>query len=191
MDNIVKDKASQGAGSCRACSKAKKLYCFFPNSITLTATVNLGAGTTALRFADACGLFDDLGIGTAGTVAQFDVRGDVSAAAVRAFLQTHAGRISMINYQCTADASQLNNKIKIYNTSINEQLMVAKEFDVAVDQRNTQQIDTLQTVYPHKGSAYLTNTSGFLVSTDDSVTKTVELTLKFDEWAAYTDINCD
>ncbi len=189
MDHIK--KVNKDGSQCNSCSKAMILFCYFPNSITLTSDVALGGGATAIRFADACGLFDDLDIGTAATVQQFDVRGDVSAAAVRNFLQTHAGRISLINYSCFEDASQLNNKIKMPNATIDEQNGIQKVFDVAVDQRNTQQIQTLQTVYPHKGDAYLTNTSGFLVSTDDSVAKTVELTLKFDEWAGYTDILCD
>lgn len=180
------------SANCKDCSKVRDLYCYFPNSITLTADILAGSGYTAIRFADACGLFNDLGIGNPVTTAQFDVRGNVQADTVRNFLQTHAGRIKMINYSCPQDASQLNNKIKIYNATIDEQNGVAKIFDVAVDQRNTQFTQTLQTVYPHKGDAFLTNTSGFLVSTNDTITKTVELTLQFDAWLGYRDImeNC-
>jgi len=187
-------KVETGA-SCKGCANstnlAKNLYCYFPNSITLTASVVAADGTTELRFADACGLFDDLGVGTGATVEQFDVRGQVSASAVRNFLQTHAGRIKMINYKCDLDPDQLNNKIKIFNTSIDEQSGSAKIFDVAVDQRNTQFTQGLQTVYPYKGEAFLTNTSGFLISTDDIKTKTIELTLQFDQWKGYTDIMPD
>lgn len=188
MDKYETSRTAEGM-ACKSCSEAKNLFCYFPNSITLTASVLAGAGTTDLRFADACGLFDDLGIGTGAGVQQFDVRGAISADTVRAFVQTHAGRIKMINYSCPEDEAQLNNKIKLYSASIDEQNGVAKLFDVAVDQRNTQFTQTLQTVYPHKGDAYLTNTSGFLVATDDTIAKTVELTLQFDRWASYEDIN--
>lgn len=188
MKDYEKD-ATKGA-ACKSCSDAKQLFCYFPNSITLTATIALGGGTTAVRFADACGLFDDLGIGTAATVQQFDVRGQVSANAVRAFLQTQAGRISLINYSCPQSVAQLNNRIQLFNSSIDEKYGVANSFDVSVDQRNTQEIQTLQTVYPHVGDAYLTNTSGILVATDDTVAKTIELTLQFDAWLGYRDIAC-
>jgi hypothetical protein len=188
MDDYTKMKN----GNDCSCSMAKNLYCYFPNSITLTADVVAGSGANELRFPDACGLFDSLGIGNPITTQDFDVRGAVTADNVRAFCQTHAGRIKMINYRCEQDVSQLNNKIKMIAASIDEQSGTAKIFDVAIDQRNTQFTQTLQTVYPHKGDAYLTNTSGFLVSTADDINKTVELTLQFDRWASYDDIseNC-
>jgi hypothetical protein len=186
----VKRADSSNAG-CTGCNSVKMLYCYFPNSITLTVDVTAEDNTTAVRFADACGLMDDLGIGTGNTVKQFDVRGSINADTVRNFLQTNAGRVKMINYSCPQDAGQLNNKIKFINSSIDEQSGTAKVFDVAVDQRNTQQIQTLQTVYPHTGDAFLTNTSGIMVATNDTITKTIELTLQFDAWLGYGDITCE
>lgn len=182
---------AQMKNNCKSCETSANLYCYFPNSITLTTDVVAASGITELRFPDACGLFDDLGIGNPATTQDFDVRGAVTGDSVRAFCQTHAGRIKMINYRCEQDVSQLNNKVKMISTSIDEQSGTAKIFDVAIDQRNTQFTQTLQTVYPHKGDAYLTNTSGFLLSTVADINKTVELTLQFDRWAQYGDIAGD
>ena len=86
-----KVKGNTNGSSCSTCDQAKNLYCYFPNSITLTTDVVAASGVTELRFPDACGLFNDLGIGNPVTTQDFDVRGAVSGDAVRAFCQTHAG----------------------------------------------------------------------------------------------------
>lgn len=180
--------SQQEAMYSNACGNAFKMFRHFPNSITLTATA--GAGITKLRFKDACGLFDDLGVDTGAATQEFGITGPVSADAVRKFVQTHAGRISLINYQANVD-TQLNNKIKLKTASIDEETATAKIFDVAVDKRNTQFQTTLQTVRPHKGEAWLTNTSGISVGT--AATNVVSLTLQFDKWSRYESIvqaNC-
>lgn len=180
--------SQQEAMYSNACGNVFKMFRHFPNSITLTATA--GAGITKLRFKDACGLFDDLGVDTGAATQEFGITGPVSADAVRKFVQTHAGRISLINYQANVD-TQLNNKIKLKTASIDEETATAKIFDVAVDKRNTQFQTTLQTVRPHKGEAWLTNTSGISVGT--AATNVVSLTLQFDKWSRYESIvqaNC-
>ena len=112
MDKITKNNGTGISGSCESCDSAKNLYCYFPNSITLTTNVVALSGINELRFPDACGLFDDLGIGNPVTTQDFDIRGSISADSVRSFTQTHAGRIKMINYSCPQDESQLKTKLK-------------------------------------------------------------------------------
>ena len=171
-----------------ACGNAFKMFRHFPNSFTLSATAI--ATITKLRFKDACGLFDDLGVDSGATTQEFGISGPVSADAVRKFLQTHAGRISLINYE-GGSVTQLANKILLKTASIDEQTATAKIFDVATDKRNTQFQTTLQTVRPHKGEAWLTNTSGFTVGVE--ALASVQLTLQFDKWSRYESIvqaNC-
>jgi hypothetical protein len=116
-----------------------------------------------------------------------DVRGAVSGDSVRNFLSSHAGRIKLINYTCREDADQLTNKIKLVSASIDENTAVHKIFDVATDIRNTQFQETLQTVYPHKGDAWLTKNSGIVLATSSlpASTKTVSLTIQFDCFLPY------
>ena len=172
------------------CKKASVMYSHFPNSITIEATILAAAATTVLTFDDFCGLFVDLGIGQGATAQKMDVRGLVSGNSVRNFLSSHAARIKMINYRCEQDADQLNNTVKLISASIDENQNTEKIFDVAVDQRNTQFTQTLQTVYPHKGEAWLTKNSGitFATSSLPATNKVVSLTLMFDAFLPYAPI---
>lgn len=170
-----------------ACQCAKEMYAHFPNSITLEATIGAAAATDQLTFDDFCGLLVDLGVGQGANTLKMDVRGPVSGDSVRNFLSSHAGRIKLINYSCLEDANQLNNKIKLVSASIDENTATHKIFDVATDQRNTQFTQTLQTVYPHKGDAWLTKNSGITLGTASlpADPKTVSLTLQFDCFMPY------
>jgi len=170
-----------------ACQCAKEMYAHFPNSITIEATIAALAPTDTLTFDDFCGLMVDLGVGQGAAALKMDVRGPVSGDSVRNFLSSHAGRIKLINYRCLQDADQLSNKIKLVSASIDENTATHKIFDVATDIRNTQFQETLQTVYPHKGDAWLTKNSGITLATSSLAvgTKTVSLTLQFDCFMPY------
>jgi hypothetical protein len=170
-----------------ACKCAQDMYAHFPNSITIEATVAAAAATDQLTFDDFCGLMIDLNVGQGANTLKMDVRGAVSGDSVRNFLSSHAGRIKLINYTCREDADQLTNKIKLVSASIDENTAVHKIFDVATDIRNTQFQETLQTVYPHKGDAWLTKNSGIVLATSSlpASTKTVSLTIQFDCFLPY------
>lgn len=190
MDNVRNVTRGKGAAMNTyeyACQCAKDMYAHFPNSITIEATIAAAAATDQLTFDDFCGLMVDLNIGQGANTLKMDVRGPVSGDSVRNFLSSHAGRIKLINYTCREDADQLVNKIKLVSGSIDENTATHKIFDVATDIRNTQFQDTLQTVYPHKGDAWLTKNSGitFATSSLPAVTKTVSLTLQFDCFLPY------
>jgi hypothetical protein len=170
-----------------ACNCAKDMYAHFPNSITIEAVVAGASATDQLTFDDFCGLMVDLNVGQGANTLKMDVRGAVSGDSVRNFLSSHAGRIKLINYTCREDADQLTNKIKLVSASIDENTAVHKIFDVATDIRNTQFQDTLQTVYPHKGDAWLTKNSGIVLATNALAVdpKTVSLTIQFDCFLPY------
>lgn len=193
MDRLqqMEIEASKKENSCGSCASKKSMFCSFPNSITLSVTNVAGDGVTGGVFKDACGLFDSLGVSAGASAENFEVRGDVTAENVRKYLQTHRGRIAMINYECKQDPSQLTQKIKLISTSIDETQNVEKIFDVATDVRNSQFQDGLITIYPKKGEAWLTNTSGIVMAMNDVSAKTVNLTIQFDAWESYTDIACN
>jgi hypothetical protein len=155
-------------------------------SITLTAQLSAGATITEISLDDACGILPLLGIGTGANNQKIDVKGSITAAALKTYLLTYKMRISEINYECIEDSTQLDNKIKFYSGSLDERIGTPALFDTAVDKRNTQFQTTLQTVFP-SSDAWLTNVSGIVVPTSSlpASTKTISLTLKFDKIMAY------
>ena len=155
-------------------------------SLTITATIVGGGAINELSLDDACGILPLLGIGTGATNQKLEVKGSITAEALKKYLQSYKMRISEINYECVEDSTQLDNKIKFYSGSLDERIGTPALFDTAVDKRNTQFQTTLQTVFP-SSDAWLTNVSGIVVPTsalpvDD---KTVSLTLKFDKIMPY------
>lgn len=155
-------------------------------SITLTTTLAAAAAITEISLDDACGILPLLGIGTGAANQKLEVKGSITAAALKAYLQSYKMRISEINYECVEDSGQLDNKIKFYSGSLDERIGTPALFDTAVDKRNTQFQTTLQTVFP-SSDAWLTNVSGIVVPTSSlaASTKTISLTLKFDKIMAY------
>jgi hypothetical protein len=155
-------------------------------SITLTTTIADGSAINELSLDDACGILPLLGIGAGATNQKLEVKGSITASALKNYLQSYKMRISEINYECVEDSTQLDNKIKFYSGSLDERIGTPALFDTAVDKRNTQFQTTLQTVFP-SSDAWLTNVSGIVVPTSSLTgsTKTVSLTLKFDKIMAY------
>ena len=155
-------------------------------SLTITATILGGATINEISLDDACGILPLLGIGTGANNQKLEVKGSITAAALKNYLQTYKMRISEINYECVEDSTQLDNKIKFYSGSLDERIGTPALFDTAVDKRNTQFQTTLQTVFP-SSDAWLTNVSGIVVPTSALAvdSKTVSLTLKFDKIMPY------
>lgn len=188
IERLKENMSVQTVTTVVSCNKMKGLNIKFPKSFTLTVSNVANDNFTGAVLKDACDLFTSLGIFNGAGVEEFDVKGAVTVENVQRFLQTYRGSIKLINYQCKEDAGQLDNNINIIQACIDGTSANVATFDVAEDRRNTQYQEGLMTVFPPKGTAWLTNTSGITVASDDQVTKTINLTLAFDAWEAYTDL---